>query len=136
MHLEQVDVVGPETPQAVFARLGDPARREAAALRVVAHRVPALGGEHHAIAPARDGATEDLLRHAVVVDVRGVEQGDAAVEREIHHAVAGSLVRIAPGAEHHRAERQGRGGESTVTQRSVLQRHSKPACCLNTRLSQ
>ena len=104
VHLVQVDVVDLQPAQAVVAGLHDPAPRQAAALRIVAHRVAHLGGQHDLVAAAAQGLAEDRLGRAVVVHVGRVEQRDAGVDRPVDHAMALVDVGVAPAAEHHRAE--------------------------------
>ena len=74
--------------------------------RIVAHRVADLGGQHDAVAPAGERLADDVLGHAEVVDVGGVDEVDAGVERDVDHPTAGVAVGVAPAAEHHRAERE------------------------------
>jgi arginase family enzyme len=50
--LVEVDPVGAEAFQRVLDLADDPAARDAALVRVIAHRPPCLGGEHDVIAPA------------------------------------------------------------------------------------
>ena len=104
--------------------------------RVVAHGIADLGGDQHPVAAAGEGGAEVLLRDAEVVDVGGVEQGDAAVEGEIDHPDAGRQLRVAPRPEHHGAEAEARRRQAARPQRPLLEGHARPACRWNTKLSQ
>ena len=59
-------------------------RDEAALVRIVAHRVEHLGGDHHPVARRAEilqRAAQDLFAHAERIHVRGVEKIDAQLER-------------------------------------------------------
>ncbi len=83
--------------------------------------------------------TKHSFRCAVVVDVGGVEQRDASVERTRYHPMALFYVGVAPLTKHHGAERKNANLHTASTETSGGDTHdtsSSPACCLNTRLSQ
>ena len=66
-----------------------------------------LGGQHDLLPPAAalgEPAADDLLGLAAAVDVGGVEEVDAGLERRVHDLVAVGLVGLRP--EVHRAEAQ------------------------------
>ena len=83
MELVEVDVVDSEPAQAVLAGVQDVGRAAVdpadGVVRRVAHDA-ALGREHHAVAPAANGASHELLVGERAVHVRGVEQRHAEVE--------------------------------------------------------
>ena len=82
MQLVEVDPVGAEPPQRVLDLVDDPAARGAAAVGVVAHRHPELRRQHDVVAAAAgECLADDLLRLAGGVDVGGVDEVDAGVER-------------------------------------------------------
>ena len=66
-----------------------------------------LGGEHDVVAAALDRLGDDLLRLAPRVDVGGVDEVDAGVERGVDHVDRLVVVGVAPRAEHHRPEAEG-----------------------------
>jgi hypothetical protein len=64
--LVEVDPVGVQPPQRVLDLRDDPPARDPAAVGVLAHRAPELGGEHDVVAPgAGQGLADDDLRFAV-----------------------------------------------------------------------
>ena len=71
---------------------------------VLAHRHAELGGQHDVVAAALERLADDLLRLAGRVDVGGVDEVDAGVQRAVDDADRVVVVGVAPGAEHHRAE--------------------------------
>jgi hypothetical protein len=97
-------VVGLEAAQAVLHLADDPAARVAAHVDVLAHLGVRLGGQHHVVATAEQGLADDLLRLPRRVDIRGVDEVDAAVQRGMNDPDALLVIGIAPRAEHHRAE--------------------------------
>ena len=56
------------------------------------------------VAAALESFADDLLGLALGVDVGGVDEVDAGVERAVDDADGLVVVGVAPGAEHHRAE--------------------------------
>ena len=105
-------------------------------MQIATHRVPHLGGQHDVVTMSDQRLTQDGLGCAVVVHVCRVEQRDATIERAGNHAMALVDVGVAPVAEHHRAEGDGGDLETAVSEHAFWQRHTIPACCLNTMLSQ
>ena len=120
----------PQPAQARLAACDEVVAREAGVVGPVPHRQARLGGEQHAVAPAAQRLADDLLRHAVGVDVGGVDQVDAGVEAQVDLARGAGDVghpdrRVrAPAAEGHRAERQRRDAQAGAAELAVL--HSQP----------
>ena len=83
--LVQVDVVGAEPAQAGVDLGHDRLARQPGAVRARAHPAVDLGGDHDFVAPREVGqrTADDLLAGAVRVDVGGVEEVDAQVERRL-----------------------------------------------------
>jgi hypothetical protein len=99
VHLVEVDPIGSQAPQRVLD-LGDyPAARAAAHVGVVAHRHEELGGEHDVVAASLERLADDLLRLAGRVDIGGVDEVDAGVERAVDDADRVVVVGVAPGAD-------------------------------------
>src|SRR5262249_1388241 len=99
MHLVEVDVVRLEPSQALVARTADVERGEPLVVRSLAHAALDLGRQDDLLAPPAallEPATDDLLGHALTrlpaVDVRGVEEVEAQLERMVHD---GEAVRLA-----------------------------------------
>ena len=119
--LVEVDPVGAEPAQAVLDLAHDPAARVAELVRVVAHRAVDLRGEHDVVAPAAgQRLADDLLGLAARVDVGGVDEVDAGVERAVDDADRLVVVGVAPGAEHHRAEAERADLHAGAAERAVL----------------
>src|SRR5215218_10028744 len=71
----------------------------------VAHRVVELGAEDDVVAaPAGERLADDLLGLALAVDVGGVDEVDPGVQRRVDDPDRLAVVRVAPRAEHHRAQ--------------------------------
>src|ERR671910_705928 len=103
--LVEVDPVGVEPAQRVLDRAHDPAAGVAAPVGILAHGVVELRGEDYVVAPAAgERLADDLLGLARPVDVGGVDEVDARVERTVDDPDGLVVVGVAPGAEHHRAE--------------------------------
>ena len=109
MHLEQIDPVRLQTPQACLDAAADVQPPIAALVRRRAHWEMALRGQHDLVASARDDAPEDLLGQPVRLDVRrdrigirGIQERHARVKRAIDNARRLSLVGLTP--ERHRAQ--------------------------------
>ena len=95
VQLVQVDPVGVQPPQRGLHRGPDvPPRSACAEIGAIgARRVHAeLGGHHHVITATAEGDAQQFLAAAcgLTVDVGGVEQGDAGIERGVDHR-AGSV---------------------------------------------
>jgi hypothetical protein len=105
MDLVEVDPVGVQPPQRILDGAHDPTPRVAPLVRVVTHRVVELGGEDDVLAAAGgERFADDLLGLALPVDVGGVDEVDAGVERRVDDPYRLAVIGVAPGAEHHRAE--------------------------------
>ncbi len=99
--LVQIYVVQAEPTETGIDRLEDVLARQAALVRSRSHRVEQLGRNHHLLtlhAEAREGAPENLLALALGVDVGGVEEIDAEIERLAHDCQAGPLGKHPVGA--------------------------------------
>ena len=120
VHLVEVDPVGAQPAQRVLDRAHDPAAGVAAAVRVLAHRVVELGGEHDVVAAAREGLADDLLGLPGAVDVGGVDEVDAGVERRVDDPDRLVVVRVAPRPEHHGAEAELADRDAGASQRALL----------------
>ena len=81
--LVEIDVIGAEPAQAVVDGVQDVLARQAALVRVVAHRVEDLGGDDDAVARGEvlQRAPSDFFAHADGVHVGGVEEVDAGFQR-------------------------------------------------------
>jgi hypothetical protein len=93
--------------KAVLARLADVQRRQTSSVRAVLQRDVQLGGQHHLVATRRvisEPAAEDRLRGAGAVDIGGVKEVDARLERSVHDRTAVLLIGVP--AEVHRAQRE------------------------------
>ena len=102
--LVEVDPVGVQAAQRVLDRPDDPAPGAALPVGVLAHGAVELGGQDDVVAAALEGLADDLLGLALGVDVGGVDEVDAGVQRGVDDADGVVVVGVAPGAEHHRAE--------------------------------
>ena len=115
MRVVEVDVVGAQPAQAVLDLLDDVAARQPGG-RVEA-TFTGLGRDHHVVAPTGERAAEDLLggfafggwRRARSVegrrrsvDVGGVEEVDAEIERRVNHTLG--FLRVRRNAECGRAQ--------------------------------
>ena len=79
--LAKVDPVGPEPLQRALDLRNDPATRVAALVRVIAHRLMNLAGQHHVLAlTARHRLADDHLRFAAGVHVYGIDEVDPRVQ--------------------------------------------------------
>ena len=124
--LVEVDPVGAQSPQRVLDRADDPAARVALLVGVLAHRVVELGGEDDVVAAAAgERLADDLLGLAVPVDVGGVDEVDAGVERRVDDPDRVVVVGVAPGAEHHRAEAELADRDACVPELTVFHGHSR-----------
>src|SRR5439155_2404042 len=111
-----------EPAQGVLDRLDDPAPRGAApvGVAVVADRHGELGGGNPVVAAAFERLADDLFGLAGGVDVGGVDEVDAGVERGVDDADRLVVVGLAPGAEHHGAEAQLADRDAGASQRTVV----------------
>src|SRR5438105_8599238 len=118
----ELDAIGSQPAQALLEGGGDPLRRQT--LRV-AHLPDAdLGGDARLRPALAERAPEDPLRFAVHVDVRGIEEHEAALEGALDDAVRLRLRRAL--AEVHRADYQRRG--RTFASRVEISVHGRSLC--------
>ena len=83
MDLVQVDVVGPESPQAVLERIEDVDSGLADLIRPGAHAVVHLAGEHQIAASAPEHRAQQLLGLTVPVRVRRVDEVHAGLQGHV-----------------------------------------------------
>ena len=114
VHLIQVDVIGLQPPQARLAGPPDVVGRQPAVVRAESHRLVHLRGQDDVVAvpaalqPPADGLLRDAVpllhvrRLRAAVDVGGVEEVDARIDRGVHDREAARLVHGE--TEVHRAE--------------------------------
>ena len=96
--LVEVDIVGAEPLQALLYRIHDMAARRAAIVRTGAGCAGALGGQHDigALAPGvLHRLAGDLLGEALRVDVGGVDEVDARIQRPGNDGVGVGLPDLA-----------------------------------------
>ena len=96
MLLVEVYVVCPQPAKAPLHRLRDPAGARAAVLGVMVDRGRELGGDHDLVTKAGEHLAQVLLRTGLAVDVSGVEEGDARVERGVDHGLGPVLIAARP----------------------------------------
>jgi hypothetical protein len=107
VNLIQVDVVSPEASQTVLALRDDPPARVALRVGVVAHLAVDFGRQDHTRPVKRgEGLTDDDFGLALGVDVGGVDEVNAGVERAVDDADRIVVIGISPGPEHHGPEAQ------------------------------
>ena len=94
--LQQVDIVHPETAQAVVDGAQD--LRPGKSFRQIADLVIHLGGDNHLVTAGKvaQGAANDLFAAAVGVAICGIEEVDAAVNGALDDRAA-ALFRQRPG---------------------------------------
>ena len=110
-----VDHVGAQPAEAVLDRLADVAARSARPL-AVAHVHPELGRENDLVTPPVQHAPELLLTLAAAVDVGGVKEGDAGVERGVDDLPC--VVKREPAAEVVAAEPDDRRRQAVAAERA------------------
>ena len=117
--VEEVDPVGPQARERGLDRAAGIRARTARLAGVAAHRHAELGREHDAVAAALEHLADEPLGRAVAaVDVRGVEERDAGVERRVDHGAGPGEVQ--PAAEVVAAEADGRHRELGASERVLL----------------
>src|SRR5665648_224558 len=96
VRLVQVDVVRAEAAQGAVDRGHHVLAREAGVVRALRAGWPVHLGEDLQRLPrlTLQRVTEDRLRHGVRIDVRGVERGDARVERRVHAGPRGVVLHL------------------------------------------
>jgi plasmid stabilization system protein ParE len=79
-----------------------------------------LGGEHHVVAASLERLADDLLRFAVAVRVRRVDEVDAEIQRLVDHADAFVVIGIGDLPKHHRAQTVRADPDAGPAERAVL----------------
>ncbi len=90
VQLVEVDVVGAQAAQGVLEGPAHVGRARPTLVALVG--AAELGGHHHLVPPGAEGGAEVRLALGPPVDVGGVEQGDAGVERRPNDGAALLLV--------------------------------------------
>ncbi len=116
--LVEVDVVGAEPAQRRVAGAQDVQARVALIVGTEAGPPVDLGAEDHLVAAAGQGLPDDALRIARVVDVGGIDEVDARVQRGVDDPDRVGLGRAS--AEIHRAEAQRRHAHAGPAQQSMV----------------
>jgi hypothetical protein len=123
VHLQEVDVVGPEPPQAALTARDDVSAREAEVVRLPGGPEEDLRRDHRLVAPGAQGFAEQLLAVTVAVRLGGVEEVDAGVERDRdlpRRALPVDRAELLVGAPPGRAEPDHRHREPGPAERSIL----------------
>ena len=114
--LVEVDVVGPQPLKAGVDLVHQVIATDPRIVGPVAHREPALAGDHHLLGlgrPRLEPAPDDLFRHAARIDVRRIDEIAACPGIGIHQRERGRLVRLA--AERHRPQAPRRNDGAAVS---------------------
>src|SRR5262249_47717620 len=129
MQLVQIDVIRAQATERGVDRLEDVLARQALVPGTRPHGAEALGRDHEVLPPALEPAAENLLGApdglevaAHRVDVRGVEERDAAGRGAIENGNGGLLVALQ--AERHGAEAEPRDGKPGAPETDVM--HDTP----------
>ena len=102
MNLIEVEVVRAQTAQAVFAFGDDPPSRITLRVGIATHIAVNFGSQNHGGSiEGRQCLANNDLRLSLGVDVRGVNEVDARVERPVNYSDRVVVIRVAPGAKHH-----------------------------------
>jgi hypothetical protein len=99
VQLVQVDAVGAQPPQGALDRRAQVPRRGVGAGELaggLVERVAPLGGDHHVVAVAGEGAAEDALAVTRAVHVGGVEERHAQLQRPPQRPDRLLVVDLAP----------------------------------------
>ncbi len=122
VHLVQIDRVDPQAAQAGVEGPGEVTSGQPDLIGTRTGREASLRRQHDVIAnlwqPFGQPTTDDLLRAAVAVHVRSVDQVAADLDEPVELGVGGLLVGLGP--ERHRSERQRRHADTTRSQNAVL----------------
>jgi len=120
----QVEVVDAEPGQRRLAVAADAVGAGIDVHAVLVADDPDLAGQHHLVASAGDRPTDQFLVVAGAVAHRGVQQGDADLDRAVHGGDGLLVVGRAIGLGHAHAAQADRGhGEALPTQVSRLHRY-------------
>jgi hypothetical protein len=88
--LVEIDVIGLQPPQAGFDGGHDVAPRRALPGAVIAHRLGEFRRQHDVLAPLAEHLSEHRLGTAHAgIDIGGIEQRDAEVDRLVDHLARG-----------------------------------------------
>ena len=121
VNLVEIDVVGLQAPETGIDSIHDVSARGANVVAALAHTAIDLGGDDHVFASdvqIFQGLAEDFFAETFVINVGGVEEVDARVDRGLDERVGFGLVRgadhfpdtsvgvgsVLPAAEGHRAK--------------------------------
>ena len=96
VHLVEIDVIGPQPPQACLALRDDVETGQSLIVRPGAHRKPDLGRNNQPVAPAVERFAENLLRSSLRIGVGGVHRVDARIEADVEQALRARNVGRAP----------------------------------------
>src|SRR4029077_11264587 len=118
--LVEFDPVGAQPAQALLHLQEDVPARRAAIEHPTGSGHEDLGGDDGFLAPALERLADDLLRLSHRVAVRGIDEGDALVERAAHDPDALVVVGVPPPSQRHRAEADARDLEAAVPEPDVL----------------
>ncbi len=113
--LIEIDMIEPQPLQAGLRRLHDVEARGAAAVGALAGDTQELGRQHEFVAleaEVADRLAGDLLRAALGIDIGGVDEVDAGVDRGAQQAVGFRLTELADLAPHPLLSAEGHGAEA------------------------
>src|SRR5215210_7132495 len=96
MHLIEIDEVRTEAPEAVLAPLRHVLARETLVIRAFSHRKKDLRGKHDIVAYPFYRPTGDLLGDTLRVDVGGVHEVTARLEKSADDCPGSLLVGLPP----------------------------------------
>src|SRR5215203_613696 len=120
LDLVEVDDVRAEPAQAVLDLLLEGLARQSALVGAWPYGRPDLGGQHGLLAAAAQRLTHDHLRLPLGVAVGRVDEVDPRFHRPVDDADRLVVVRVAPLAEHHRAQAEGRDLEAGRAEITVV----------------
>ena len=100
MQLKQVDIVGAQSHQSLFYRLGQVIARGAHVIRSGSRSERRLGREDEILAPATlDRAPQYLLGRSRGIDIGRIEHIDAGLETDVDYTAGLDRVAATPGLE-------------------------------------
>src|SRR5262245_44373291 len=122
VHQVDIDVVGAKTREASVHGCENVPARETRLDNGRTHAISDFGRDHHLLAASADRLAEYSLGFTASVDIRRVEEIDAAIDRARHDFIGSRLVQLESGgkralfdrSEGHAAEGQTRHDESRV----------------------
>src|SRR5512132_2051943 len=98
MDLVEVDPIRLQSSQARVDRLNEPASRIATSIAALAHVKTGLRRQHNLISSPAQCPADDLFGLPVGVNVRGVDEVDAVLDRNLDHANAFLVIAVTFGA--------------------------------------